>query len=170
MTQAHSQAVIDDILRRIASGESLSSICQETGMPDASTVLYWRHTRPEFDKAYLLARESQAEALFEEMLAIADDGSNDWMEKELRSGRIITVLDKEAVQRSKLRLETRRWLLAVMAPKRYREKTQVDLTSSDGSMSPANMTDEQKAAKLTAIHQAAMNRIKAPVDDGSDLV
>ena len=49
---------------------------------------------------------------------IADDGSNDWMDRETARGTI-RVVDPECVARSKLRVDTRIWELSKMLPKVY---------------------------------------------------
>lgn len=166
------QDIADHILERIINGQSLSMVCDEEGMPTPGAVLRWRVDNPIFATEYDIARELQAERLFEEMLDIIDDGRNDWMEKEGRNGTFIA-LNPEAVARSKARVDTRFRMMESMAPK-YSKKIQVDHSSKDGTMSPKNMTDEQKAAKITAIIARAEAKRKLakapPVDDGSDLV
>jgi len=177
---AYTEKLADEILRRIASGEPLSWICEEEGMPAAKTVMGWRRQKPDFDTGYIDARAMQADTLLEEILDIVDDGRNDWMEKELSSGRIVEVTNHENIARSKLRAETRFKLMAAMNPKKFGDKTQLDLTNSDGSLKPAEMTDEQKAVKIAAIMAAAARRqaqqAKPKLDesdpafyDGSDL-
>lgn len=175
-----SQALADHICDRLIRGETLNAICDEDGMPSAGTVRYWRHTNAEFKAAYEGAREAQADALFDEILEIVDDGRNDWMEKEGRNGTYIA-LNHEAMMRSKMRAEMRLKLVAVMNPKRFGDKAQLDLTNSDGKL--ASMTPEQKAVRLTAIHAAVQKRKEAAKagkpkddddegfigDDGSDL-
>lgn len=165
-----SQVIADAICTRLIKGETLTAICDEEGMPSVGVVRLWRHTNAAFAAQYEAAREAFAEAVFEEILEIADDGRNDWEERESRNGTYIA-LNKEAVQRSALRIRTREYMLSKLAPKRYGEKSQLDLTNSDGSL--ATMSDEAKAARLTAIHQAVQQRkaaAKAKPDDGSDLV
>ncbi len=69
---------------------------------------------------YARAREMQADALFDEALAIADDGSGDWaVDKDGKK-----TLDHEHVQRSRLRVDTRKWAAGKLAPKRYGDKMQ----------------------------------------------
>ena len=70
----------------------------------------------------------------EEILDISDDGTNDWEEREIARGRTIIALNTEAVQRSKLRVDTRKWLMAKMKPKKYGDT--LDLTSG-GDKLPA---------------------------------
>lgn len=163
------QELADRICERLANGESLTSICDEQNMPSAGTVFYWRRNNPKFEADYLAAREMQAEKFFEEMLDIIDDGRNDWIERESRAGTYIA-LNKEAIARSRARVDTRFRMMESMSA-RYSKKIQVDHSSSDGTMSPKDMSDEQKAAKITAIlARAEAKRKQSIVDDGSDLV
>ncbi|MEX3667997.1 hypothetical protein AB3X82_07315 [Paraburkholderia phenoliruptrix] len=82
---------------------------------------------------YARAREAQADTLADEMLDIADDGRNDWME---RLGRDDTPLgwtvNGEAVQRSRIRLDARKWLAGKIAPKKYGEKIMQEVSGPDG--------------------------------------
>jgi hypothetical protein len=114
---------------RIAHGESLRQICRDDGMPDSSTVIDWLldPVKENFHKEYERARNMQAELLFDETLEIADDGTNDWTEREVGKGRTITVFDHEHAQRSKLRVETRKWYISKVLPKKYGEK--IDVTT-----------------------------------------
>jgi hypothetical protein len=116
----------DDILSRIACGESLRGICREDGMPNISTVIRWLDADENFARKYTRAREMQAEMLADEMLEIADDGTNDWMEKKDQKGNVTGwALNGEAVARSKLRLEQRRWWAEKLRPKVYGNKVAV---------------------------------------------
>jgi hypothetical protein len=85
-------------------------------MPETRTVYRWLldEKHETFCRSYARARELQAEHLFEEMQEIADDGRNDWME---RNG--FPMVNGEAIQRSKLRLEDRKWRAGKLKPKVY---------------------------------------------------
>jgi hypothetical protein len=81
------------------------------------------------------AREEQADYFAEEILEIADDATNDWMERRDREGNNIGWQENgEAMQRSRLRVDARKWLMSKMAPKKYGEKSTVDM-NVDGSLS-----------------------------------
>jgi hypothetical protein len=54
-----------------------------------------------------------------------DDGSNDWIERELESGHVIRVPDYEHIAQSRLRVDTRKWLMSKLLPKKYGEKLDV---------------------------------------------
>ncbi len=62
----------------------------------------------------------QADALFDEALEIADEASGDWTTD--KNGKL--ALDHEHVQRSRLRVDTRKWAAGKLAPKRYGDKIQ----------------------------------------------
>lgn len=69
----------------------------------------------------------------EEILDIADDGTNDWMEKKDDEDNCIGWRENgEAVQRSKLRVDTRKWLMSKLAPKKYGEKQEIKHSGSIG--------------------------------------
>ena len=52
----------------------------------------------------------------------ADDKSKVWVEKETKGGSSIKVVDKTAISRSRLQVDTRKWILSKMLPKLYEEK------------------------------------------------
>ena len=103
----YSSTLTETICQRIAEGESLRAICREEAMPDKATVLRWLDVHGEFRDQYARARDLQADHFAEEILEIADDGSNDWMRRERKDGSTEVVLDHEHVQRSKLRVDAR---------------------------------------------------------------
>lgn len=168
------QEMADKICERLVGGESLRAICRDADMPNASTVFVWLSKFPQFAEQYTRAREAQAEAIFDELFDIADDGSNDWMQIETEKGRIKEVVNHEHVTRSRLRFDARRWALARMSPKKYGERITQELTNPDGSL--AGLDDAKIAARLEAIQQAAMKRRQGAQvqeggeDDGFDLV
>jgi len=81
--------LVDAICERIADGDSLRTIGDEEGFPAHSTVFKWLSENKGFSDQYAHAREEQVDALFDEILSIADDGRNDWMEKHDKEGESI---------------------------------------------------------------------------------
>ena len=123
----YTQELADKICDGLSDGKSLRTVCKEEDMPDKSTVFRWLRTYKEFQDQYTRAKEEATDALADEITDIADDGSNDWMEIN-KGGYKMTILDREHVDRSKLRIETRKWIMAKMKPKKYGDK--VDLTTN----------------------------------------
>ena len=77
-----SQELADEICERLADGESLKGICASPEMPNRSTVFRWLASNKDFCDTYARAREAQADVLADEILVIADDGSNDTYETD----------------------------------------------------------------------------------------
>lgn len=123
-----------EICSRLAEGESLRSICRDEKMPAISTVMYWLldEDKKVFLEQYETARAIQADLMAEELIEIADDGTNDYMEKLLQSGETIEVVNTEHIQRSRLRVDTRKWVASKLKPKKYGEK--LDLTSDNKAL------------------------------------
>jgi hypothetical protein len=69
--------------------------------------------------------------MFDELNEIADDGSNDYMEKERQDGSSFTVVDSEHIQRSRLRVDTRKWYLSKVLPKKFGDKVDVTTNGKD---------------------------------------
>jgi hypothetical protein len=86
-----------------------------------SSIFNWLNSNEQFMQQYARAKEVQAEALAEDLLEIADDATNDWMDKRFGETEV-RVIDNEAIQRSKLRVDTRKWLMSKLQPKKYGEK------------------------------------------------
>lgn len=123
----YTQELAAEICDRIANGESLRGICRDEDKPNRSTILRWLASHEDFAAKCARARLLQADALEEEMQEVADDGTNDWMERRSeaeKGGGIMTgwVLNGEHVQRSKLRVSTLQWRAAKLNPKKYGEK------------------------------------------------
>lgn len=136
------QEIADVICEKLADGESLRKICLGEDMPSKSAVFRWLLDRPDFRDQYARAREAQADAIADEILDIADDGSNDFMgEDEKYNG--------DAVQRSRLRVDARKWFAGKLAPKKYGDATLVKHADADGEK--LEMDDTARATRLAAI-------------------
>ncbi|MBX9488833.1 DNA packaging protein [Yersinia enterocolitica] len=123
----YTEELAETICLRLAEGESLRSVCRDDGMPCKQTVLRWISRNAEFRAQYVRAKVEGAEAIAEELFDIADDGTNDWMEKLDKDGEAIGCqLNGEHVQRSRLRIDTRKWYLSKIMPKKYGDRIQHD--------------------------------------------
>lgn len=121
----------DRICEEIADGRSLRSICLDEAMPGKSTVFRWLRLDETFRDQYTRAREAQADALFDDIIDIADDGSNDWMERhDEQGGNIGWRENGEALNRSKIRIDARKWMAGKLRPKVYGDK--LDVAHSGG--------------------------------------
>ena len=116
-------------------------------MPSVVTMFAWLKKYPEFLKQYETAKEEQADALAEEMLDIADDGTNDWIERQGKDGDVSLALNTEHVQRSRLRVDTRKWIASKLKPKKYGEKVQTEHSGSMEIRNPIPLTEQATAAQ-----------------------
>ena len=136
------------ICEHIAAGKSLRTIAALDGMPAQSTIMVWLDGKhPDFTEQYARAREAQADKLAEEILSIADDGRSDtYIDAEGN-----TKSDPEVIQRSKLRVEARKWLASKMAPKKYGDKMAIGGADDLGPVQTVTkeMTDAERAVRLS---------------------
>lgn len=118
----YTQELADLICERVATSTlGLERLCQQhDDLPSKFTINLWRYRHQEFSTQYAQAKLKQADLLAEEMLDIADDGTNDWMESFGDDGEQIGwKLNGEHVQRSRLRIDTRKFLASKLLPKQY---------------------------------------------------
>jgi hypothetical protein len=127
----YSDTVAQAFCARIAQGQSLRTICRDDEMPSTQTVFNWFGKHAGFVEQYARAKTAAADAMAEDILDIADDGTNDWMETRDKDGENIGwKVNGEHVQRSKLRVDSRKWLMSKLAPKKYGEKIQTELSGA----------------------------------------
>lgn len=107
----------------IADGHSLRKICRDEGMPALSTIFYWLGTIPEFSVQYARAKDSQADAMEEDMLDIADTPPAMTADGKIDSG---DVADK------RLRIDTRKWIASKLKPKKYGDKIEQEIKGEVG--------------------------------------
>jgi hypothetical protein len=113
-----------DIIQEIELGRSLKNILDnESSLIDRSTFYRWLNDNPERIELYKRATEIRADNIFDDMLELADDGSKDYY-YDVNGNRQQSMV---AVNRSRLQLDTRKWVLGRMNPKKYSEK--LDITS-----------------------------------------
>ena len=104
----YTEELASEICARMSIGRSLRSVCLSDDMPDIRTVMRWLGDpeKQDFCQQYARARESLADALVEETLEIADEGSGD-------------------VNRDRLRVDTRKWFASKVGARKYGDKISV---------------------------------------------
>ena len=118
----YTPALATRICLRIAEGESLRKVCADDKIPAKATVLGWLvdGAHEDFARQYASAREAQADYFADEIVEIADDGSDDFSTG--KDGE--PVVDHEHIQRSRLRVDARKWVAAKLLPKKYSDRVQ----------------------------------------------
>ena len=143
------EAVMAEICERTVSGETLLHICKSDGMPGVSTVFGWLANDVILSEHYTRARTARGDVWAEEIIQIADDSADDFIEHETPDGRIEKRLDSEHVQRSKLRVAARQWVIAKHSPQRYGDRVDVNL---DAKVKHEDMTDEELLASMQRLY------------------
>lgn len=128
----YNDEMAEKICELIASGMSLRTVCSQDGMPSAVTVCKWLSENEEFSKQYARAREDQAASFADEIISIADSVEP----------------DSAAVAKAKLQIDSRKWLAAKMAPKKYGDKVEQQITGNlaiqaDVKLSDLFLSDEE---------------------------
>ena len=98
--------MIEEIIERIANGESLRKVCEDDHLPTRQTVDNWLIADPAFLSRYTRARESQADLILEKMTRIEDDA----LQGSVEAAAASAVLNNQ------------RWRAKVLAPKRYGDR------------------------------------------------
>lgn len=122
------QEKADIMCEMLSDGQSLKEICAPDDMPNRATVYRWLAAHPEFSDMYARAREEQAETLADEIIAIADETYDDVMVGEDGKERCNT----EFIQRSKLRVDARKWVASKLKPKKYGDRISQEISGANG--------------------------------------
>lgn len=123
------------ICERLASGESLRSICKQDEFPSKSTVLKWilDGNHKEFADQYAKARELQAEIWADEIVEISDTPQKGIINKLGPDGSIIETREEDMLGHRRLQVDTRKWYLSKILPKKFGEKQSVAITDAEGN-------------------------------------
>lgn len=120
---SYNQEIASEIIERIVLGESLRSIVKDEHMPVISTVFRWMSHNDEFSKQYARAKEEQAEAFADEIVAISDE--EHITVKDHEGGLTEVTFDSVAIARNRLRIDARKWVASKLKPKKYGDKLEL---------------------------------------------
>jgi len=118
--------IIDDICNKISNGEALRNVIGEIS---TATFYTWVDKDEDKLKQYARAREERNDKIFEDMLIIADD-----QEEDMLTINGHETVNHNVINRSKIRLDTRKWMLGKLDSKKYGDK--IDVTSKDNEIKP----------------------------------
>jgi hypothetical protein len=121
---AYSRELADRVCELLIDGCSLRKICGMPGMPSRRSVFYWLQSSPEFRERYEIARLMQVEYWAHEIIEIADDTSGDFVINE-RGERIV---EHENINRARLKIDARKWLMSKLHARRYGDRVAADVT------------------------------------------
>lgn len=120
----YTNEIADLICNKIStSNKGLHVLCKEDeSLPHVATIYRWLNDKKDFCDKYARARGEQADLLADEIIEIADDTSNDTINTE--DGEIPNT---EWIQRSRLRVDARKWKASKLAPKKYGDKQEIEI-------------------------------------------
>lgn len=118
-------AMVNRICDIIASGQSLRTACKRVGV-SKSVAQRWFIRDETYRDQYARAMEARADHYNDEQIEIADDVSGDTIAG--KNGG--TMPNQAAVRRAEVRIQTRQWFMARMAPKKYGDKQQIEHTGT----------------------------------------
>jgi hypothetical protein len=139
----YSIELCEAICNEIATTEKgLHAILKRPEYPSVGMFMRWLSCGkyPELVEMYTRAKESQAEFMANQIISIADDSSSDELITE--DGRVIE--NREFVNRSRLRVDTRKWLMAKLYPRKYGDK--IDVTSDGKQIMQTVIVPDKMAA------------------------
>lgn len=140
----YSPQLADAICDLLVDGKSLRTICSTAKMPSRSTVIRWLAENEAFRNQYARARELQADTLAEEILDIADKAVLGERLKKDGKGKVLERQTGDMVERSRLRVDVRKWYAGKLQPKKYGERVALDHRVQD------NLADQLRAARERA--------------------
>lgn len=145
---AYKKEQIEEIFNRIMSeiihGRALRNILKDEGMPAPETFYVWLDQDESKSKRYARACEYRADAIFDEIIDIADDSSNDTEYTEQGEKP-----NHEWISRSRLRVDSRKWIASKLAPKKYGDKIDVDHTTLGESINIISLGSGKKPDGIT---------------------
>ena len=137
------EEVFDSICADMSGGTPAYKACQAHGMHRMTFYRMIARDESARDK-YARAKADGLDAIADEMYELADECRMGEKTKETKDGTFTETGDM--VERTRLQLDTRKWLLSKLAPKKYGDKVDIDLTASF-----AGKTDDEIVAEALLI-------------------
>jgi hypothetical protein len=166
--RVYTAEIAERILGELMDGRSLTDVCHDAAMPAERTVRSWVADNYQgFAPRYGRAREVGCQVIADQLLAIADDGRDDCIERRKENGDVDITLNPVNVARSRLRCDVRRWLLSKMLPKSYGDK--LDPNAVQGVRDTLAEVLKEIDGKTRGLpNRTAMAALPAPRQDDTD--
>ncbi|USE78848.1 hypothetical protein NDR89_19620 [Cupriavidus gilardii] len=127
-------AVMAIVCERIAGGESVRKICEDADMPDRRLINRWIAADECLRKQYLDACRARTYFYGEEIVDIADTCRTGikTVVKETANGTFTETTEIDLVERARLQIDTRKWVMARMNRVDFGEKVTQEHVGKDG--------------------------------------
>jgi len=128
--------LFEDICQQIELTElGMGKICEEFNLT-RRCFLKWVEKNPENIHRYARAKEKQIDLMAERIIEIADTPQEGITITEKPNG--VEISKGDMIQHRRLQIDTRKWLMAKLVPKKYGER--LDLTTQGESINKAPTT------------------------------
>jgi hypothetical protein len=132
--------VADEILGRIAEGESLAAITRDDEhLPSYRSVYRGLESDEDFRRRYQLATGIRTEHLIDEIVEMSDEAKS-----------------VDEVQAARLRIDARKWLAAKLLPKKYGDKVNGDVHVSTAVTNTFSIITEQRQNEIQDRNRRAL--------------
>lgn len=149
----YSLAVIEKLCDRIStSTDGLHKICEsDKSLPSFKVVFDWLNDmgRPEFRDMYARAREAQAELLADQIIEISNTPQIG--RKTITKSTGVEITEGDMIEHRRLQVDARKWKASKLAPKKFGDKVDIDMTSGGKTMSTIVVLDEETKKMLESI-------------------
>jgi len=152
------ESVMTDVCEHLTEGKSLQEACRIVTDVKSHTILTWVEKYPELRDQYMQARARGYQLLADEIIAISDEAD---VEARYQNEDVKLVLDATAVARNRLRIDTRKWMLAKMLPKVYGDKVTSEITGANGG--PVQIA----ALSLNSLSDAELSQMQVMLSKAS---
>jgi hypothetical protein len=144
-----SEEVAAKICNHVANGGSLRELRREDAtVPTYYIMAGWMAQNPVFEEQYRAARMMHADTLFDEMLDISNTPINGIMTVERANGNT-EITKKDAIDHRRLQVDTRKWIVERLAPRKYGNKISAEISGPDGQpLQISNISDELRVKAL----------------------
>jgi hypothetical protein len=135
------QRCVDTICAAISTSDrGVKRLCEalradDETFPPARTIRAWIDEDETFKAQYARAKEAQADHIFDQIIEIADDDSQDELfigGDDASGASAKRVLNSEFLQRSKLKVDARKWVVSKLLPKKYGDRITQEHTGEGG--------------------------------------
>lgn len=162
---SYTPEIAQEILERLAAGESLRGICRDLHMPSDASVRRWAVDDVDgFSSRYAQARDIGLDTLADEILEISNTPKVGVRREQSKEGT--KVVEEDMLGHRKLQVDARKWYLSKLAPKKYGDKQQVALS---GHLAVGDMSEDEIRAELAALSATGVLKPEEPEYDENDI-
>ena len=123
-TDTYTEEMGNRICAFLAQGFSLKKTCEQEGIAPIGTVWHWLHAHHDFKEAYYIAKAEAADAMSEDILELSDSATDLAQAVDPKASNAV-------VQARRLQVDSRKWIMSKMQPKRFGDKIDVTTNGKD---------------------------------------